>query len=168
MRTLPALPLLLIATLAFTACSKKPETAASPPPATAPSIAPPAPASPPASLTSTPAPIGAKVFFVGLKDGDQVTSPLTLKFGAEGIEVAPAGEDKPNSGHHHLVIDGELPPPDSPAPATANLIHYGKGQTEATINLTPGKHTLQLSFANYLHVAFNPPLASDKITVNVK
>ncbi len=163
MRKVHRLPLLLSATLALTACSKKEEAPATPveesPAAAAPAAA---------GLTSTAAPAGAKVFFVELKDGAEVVSPVNIKFGVEGIEIAPAGEDKPNSGHHHLVIDSELPPPDAPVPADKNNLHFGKGQTEASIALTPGKHTLQLSFANYLHVPFNPPLASDKITVTVK
>ena len=169
MRMSYTLPLLLSATLALAACPKKAEAPAEAPAAPAAEAAP-AAAAPEAAaaLTSPAAPAGAKVFFVDLKDGAEVTSPLTIKFGAEGIEVAPAGEDKPNSGHHHLIIDADLPAADAPVPADEHHLHFGKGQTEATIELTPGKHTLQLSFANYAHVPFNPALASDKITVTVK
>ncbi|GAC1628657.1 MAG: hypothetical protein NVS9B10_18810 [Nevskia sp.] len=163
MRNSLTLPLLLSATLALGACAKKAET---PPPA-APAAAP-AAAARAASLISPAAPAGAKVFFVDLKDGADVTSPVTIKFGVEGIEIAPAGEDRPNSGHHHLIIDADLPPPDAPVPADAQHLHFGKGQTEASIELAPGKHTLQLSFANYLHVPYKPALASDKITVTVR
>lgn len=170
MRTYSVLSLTLAATLALTACSKKTEAPPAEPAVTPPPAETPATSATPeaASLTSTAAPDGAKVFFVDLKDGDEVSSPLTIKFGAEGIDVVPAGEDKPNSGHHHLVIDAELPPPNAPIPANEHYMHFGKGQTEATIELTPGKHTLQLDFGNYLHVPFEPPLASDKITVTVK
>lgn len=174
MRKHYTLPALLTATLAFSACTKKAETppaapAATPPPAAAAPAAEPAAAAPDAAaLKSAPAPAGAKVFFVDLKDGAEVTSPVMIKFGAEGIEIAPAGENKPNSGHHHLIVDAELPPADAPVPANEHYIHFGKGQTEASIELTPGKHTLQLSFANYAHVPFNPPLVSEKITVTVK
>lgn len=159
------LSLLLSAAVLATACAKKEE--ALPPPAAAEPASPPAAAAAP-SLTSTAAPDGARVFFVDLANGAEVSSPLLVKFGAEGIAIAPAGTDQPASGHHHLVIDAELPPADAPVPANANYVHFGKGQTETTIELTPGTHTLQLVFANYLHVPFNPPLASEKITVTVK
>lgn len=168
MRTSYTLPLLLSATLALAACQKKAEAPAETAPAAEAAPAAAAPEAAAAALTSPAAPAGAKVFFVDLKDGAEVTSPLTIKFGAEGIEVAPAGEDKPNSGHHHLIIDADLPPADAAVPADEHHLHFGKGQTEATVELTPGKHTLQLSFANYAHVPFNPALASEKITVTVK
>lgn len=169
MRKHYTLPILMTATLVVGACSKKPETPPAAAPAETPAATAPAAAAPAAeALKSSPAPAGAKVFFVDLKDGAEVTSPVTIKFGAEGIDVAPAGEDKPNSGHHHLVIDAELPPADAPVPANEHYLHFGKGQTEASIELKPGTHTLQLSFANYAHVPFNPPLVSDKITVTVK
>ena len=103
-----------------------------------------------------------------IANGAEVASPLLVKFGVEGIAIAPAGTDQPASGHHHLVIDAELPAFDAPVPASSNYVHFGKGQTETTIELTPGTHTLQLLFANYLHVPFNPSLASEKITVTVK
>lgn len=163
-RSIP-LSLLLSAAVLTTACAKKEE--ALPPPAAAEPASPPAAAAAP-SLTSTAAPDGARVFFVDLANGAEVSSPLLVKFGAEGIAIAPAGTDQPASGHHHLVIDAELPAADAPVPANANYVHFGKGQTETTIELTPGTHTLQLLFANYLHVPFNPPLASEKITVTVK
>jgi len=163
-RSIP-LSLLLSAAVLATACSKKEE--ALPPPAASEPASPPAAAASP-SLTSAPAPEGAKVFFVDLANGAEVASPLLVKFGVEGIAIAPAGTDQPASGHHHLVIDAELPAFDAPVPASSNYVHFGKGQTETTVELTPGTHTLQLVFANYLHVPFNPPLASEKITVTVK
>jgi len=154
--------LALSAVLALSACSKKEEA-----PAAAPA-AEPAAAAPVAEIKSAPAPEGAKVFFVDLKDGAEVTSPFLVKFGAEGIEVAAAGEDKPNSGHHHLIIDGEVAPADAPIPADEHYQHFGKGQTETMLELPAGTHTLQLEFGNYAHVPFNPALVSDKITVTVK
>ncbi|WP_295686111.1 DUF4399 domain-containing protein [uncultured Nevskia sp.] len=160
-----SLSLLLSATVLLAACKK--EEAA---PAAAPT-AEPAAAAPEAAaegLKSSPAPEGAKVSFAELKDGATVSSPLLVKFAVEGIALAPAGAVEPASGHHHLVIDAELPPPDAPIPANANYVHFGKAQTEATIELTPGTHTLQLVYGNGMHVPFNPPLASDKITVTVK
>jgi hypothetical protein len=112
---------------------------------------------------------GAEVYFVGLTDGAQVTSPVTLHFGLKGMGIAPAGIKFDNTGHHHLYVDTDLPADWSqPMPAIDNkAIHFGKGQTEATLTLAPGKHTLQLAFADYLHIAHNPPVVSKKITINV-
>ncbi|WP_293368744.1 DUF4399 domain-containing protein [Nevskia sp.] len=163
-RSIP-LSLLLSAAVLATACSKKADPL--PPPAAAEPASPPAEAPAP-SLTSVAAPEGAKVFFVDLVDGAVVPASLLVKFGVEGIAIVPAGTDQPASGHHHLLIDAELPAFDAPIPATSNYVHFGKGQTETMVELTPGAHTLQLLFANYLHVPFNPPLASEKITVTVK
>lgn len=159
------LSLLLSATVLLAACSKKEEAAPAAPAADPAAAAPEAAAAP--ALASTPAPEGAKVAFAELQDGAEVSSPLLVKFAVEGIAIAPAGTDAPASGHHHLVIDAELPPLDAPIPATANYVHFGKGQTETTIELTPGVHTLQLVFANGQHVPFKPQLVSEKITVTV-
>ena len=158
--------LLLSAAVLAAGCAKKEEPAAAPAAEPAAVQAEPAAAAP--ATPSPEAPAGAKVFFVDLKDGAEVSSPLLVKFGIEGIDIAPAGDETPGTGHHHLIIDAELSPPDAPVPANEHYIHFGKGQTETTLTLTPGPHTLQLAFANYLHVPFNPPLASDKITVIVK
>jgi len=111
----------------------------------------------------------AKVFIIEPANGATVPTTFTVKFGATGVEIAPAGTDKPNSGHHHLLIDTDtLPDMHSPLPATPTLIHFGKAQTETQITLTPGKHTLQLLLGNYIHVPGAHPLISEKITVNVK
>ena len=117
----------------------------------------------------TPAPEGAKVYIISPSDGDVVTSPVTVRFGLSGMGVAPAGTDKPNTGHHHLLIDvDELPLLDKPVPKDANHVHFGGGQTEATIELAPGKHTLQLLLADMNHMPHDPPVVSDKITIEVK
>ncbi|MGN6518254.1 MAG: DUF4399 domain-containing protein [Dokdonella sp.] len=127
------------------------------------------PATPAAALARESAPHGARVFFVEPKDGATVGRDVQVKFGVEGIAIAPATEGKPGTGHHHLLIDGdELPPLDAPIPADATHKHYGKGQTEDTIRLEPGTHTLQLDFADARHVQFDPPIVSPKITVHVK
>ena len=111
----------------------------------------------------------AKVFIIEPANGATVPTTFTVKFGASGVEIAPAGVDKPNSGHHHLLIDTEtLPDFHNPLPATPNLLHFGKAQTETQVTLTPGKHTLQLVLGNYIHVAGDHPLVSEKITVTVK
>lgn len=115
----------------------------------------------------TPSPPGAKVFILEPKDGATVKNPITVKFGVEGMKVVPAGTDEPDSGHHHLLIDAKVD--DSIAvPADAQHIHYGKGQTEGTIDLPPGKHTLQDVFADKSHVPFDPPVQSDVVTITVE
>lgn len=111
----------------------------------------------------------AKVFIVEPADGATVSQTFTVKFGAAGVDIVPAGTNQPNSGHHHLLIDTDkLPDLHSPLPATPTLIHFGKGQTETQITLAPGKHTLQLVLGDYMHVPGHHPLISEKITVNVK
>lgn len=117
---------------------------------------------------ATTSPAGAKAFIIEPKDGAVVSSPVTVKFGIEGMEVAPAGTDKPNTGHHHLIIDTDLKDATVPVPADANHIHYGKGQTEATIELKPGEHTLQLVLGDKNHIPHNPPVTSPVIKITVK
>lgn len=117
----------------------------------------------------TKAPAGAKVFIESPKDGATVGQDVTVKFGAEGIAIKPVGETTPDSGHHHLLIDQkELPPPDAPIPNDATHKHYGKAQTEDTIHLEPGTHTLQLELGDAAHRPFDPPIVSKKITITVK
>ena len=109
---------------------------------------------------------GAKVFFVSPKDGETVSSPVTIEFGLEGAEIRPAGENHPNSGHHHLIINGSSIDQGSVVPADEKHIHYGKGQTTATVPLTPGEYTLTMQFANFLHQSYgNAGATSIKITV---
>lgn len=122
----------------------------------------------PEASDRTSSPPGAKVIILEPADGATVKNPITVKFGVEGMEVAPAGTDKPNTGHHHLLIDSKLDDPSVPVPADANHIHYGKGQTEAQIELTPGKHTLQDVFADKNHIPHNPPVVSDVVTITVE
>ena len=122
-----------------------------------------------AAVASEKAPVGARVFFVEPQDGATVGQDVQVRFGVEGIALAPAAEGKPGTGHHHLLIDGkQLPPLAAPIPNDATHKHYGKGQTEDTIHLDPGTHTLQLDFADARHVQFDPPIVSPKITVHVK
>jgi hypothetical protein len=112
---------------------------------------------------------GAEVYFIAPQDGAKVHSPVTIKFGLKGLGIAPAGIKFDNTGHHHLLVDTDLSDVklDAPMPATDKIVHFGKGQTETTLTLAPGKHTLQLVFADYLHQSFDPPLTSKKITVTV-
>lgn len=117
----------------------------------------------------TPAPAGAAVYFISPANGAVVTSPVTVKFGLKGIGVAPAGVDNPKTGHHHLLIDvAKLPAMDSPVPADANHKHFGGGQTETTVELAPGTHTLQLLLGDMSHIPHDPPILSEKITITVK
>jgi hypothetical protein len=115
------------------------------------------------------APSGAEVYFIAPQNGAKLHSPVTIKFGLKGMGIAPAGIKFDNTGHHHLLIDTDLSELklDAPMPATDKIVHFGKGQTETTQTLTPGKHTLQLIFADYLHQSFDPPLVSKKITITV-
>jgi len=119
-----------------------------------------------AARTKTPE--GAKVYFVGIKDGDTVTSPFKVGFGVDGLKLAPAGTPDAGVGHHHLIIDSGLPPQDGPLPASDTVKHFGKAQTDTELTLPAGKHTLQLEFADSNHVPFDPPVVSEKITVTVK
>jgi hypothetical protein len=120
-----------------------------------------------ASGGPTPAPPGAAVYFVDLKDGATIPTNATIHFGLRGMGVAPAGSDRANSGHHHLLIDTDLPPLNRPIPNDFNHLHYGAGQTEAEVTLTPGEHTLQLLFADKDHIPHSPALASPRIRVRV-
>ena len=118
----------------------------------------------------TPAPEGARVYFIGLEDGDTVTSPLTVRFGLEGMGVAPAGTAKAATGHHHLLIDTRLEGADldAPIPSDGNHRHFGGGQTQTVIELAPGAHTLQLVVGDANHIPHDPPVMSERITVTVK
>jgi len=117
----------------------------------------------------TPSAAGAEVYIISPKDGATVHNPVLVQFGLRGMGVAPAGMKFDNTGHHHLLIDTD-PPSDlsTPLPATDKIVHFGKGQTETTLNLAPGKHTLQLLFADANHIPHSPPVISQKITITVK
>jgi hypothetical protein len=122
----------------------------------------------PGDEARTPSPAGAKVFITEPKDGATVKSPVTVKFNVEGMVLAPAGSDTPNSGHHHLLIDAQPDNSGAPVPADANHIHYGKAQTEGQVELSPGKHTLQDVFADKSHIPFVPPVQSEVVTITVE
>jgi hypothetical protein len=115
----------------------------------------------------TPSAEGAAVHFIDIKDGQTVPSKVTIRFGLREMGVAPAGSDRANSGHHHLLIDTELPPLDQPIPNDFNHLHFGAGQTEAEVTLKPGTHTLQLLLADKDHIPHNPPVMSPRISVVV-
>jgi len=121
------------------------------------------------SADRTPSPPGAEAYFIGLADHAKVHSPLVVRFGLKGMGIAPAGIVMENTGHHHLFIDTPLPADmNQPIPAVeGKVIHYGKGQTEAELTLTPGEHTLQLLLGDAKHVPHEPPVASKKLTITV-
>tara|TARA_Y100000022_G_scaffold145800_1_gene127469 strand:- start:1070 stop:1453 length:384 start_codon:yes stop_codon:yes gene_type:complete len=110
-----------------------------------------------------------KVFFITPSNGEVLTNPIKIVFGATGVKIVPAGVEMPRSGHHHLLIDvDKLPDLKSPIPADNNHLHFGAGQTEVEINLPEGKHTLQLLLGNHLHIPHADPLLSEKIEITVK
>ena len=122
----------------------------------------------PASPTKRPQ--GAKLYFASPKDGAEVAQKFTVRFGLKGMGVAPAGvyQKGTHTGHHHLVIDSELPNLQIPFPKDDKHLHFGGGQTETVLELPPGQHTLQLVLGDHNHIPHDPPLTSEKITVTVK
>lgn len=129
-----------------------------------------------ANAGTTPSAEGAKSYIISPKNGETVSGPVTVLFGLKGMGVAPATVDSPNTGHHHLFVDrapfgeGELGEEEAevPIPNSDETRHFGKGQTEVTLELEPGTHTLQLVLGDKDHVAHNPPVVSEVITITVK
>ena len=116
----------------------------------------------------TPSPAGAEAYIIAPLDGATVKSPVVVRFGLKGMGIAPAGIKFENTGHHHLLIDTDAPvDPSMPLPASDKVVHFGKGQTEASVTLTQGTHTLQLLLGDQNHIPHNPPVMSKKITINV-
>jgi hypothetical protein len=114
-------------------------------------------------------PGNAEVYFIQPVDGQTVKENVKINFGLKNMGVAPAGTDRKNTGHHHLLIDTDvLPDLAQPLPATDKIRHFGGGQTETEITLSPGKHTLQLILGNYAHVPHSKPVMSSKITITVE
>lgn len=109
-----------------------------------------------------------RVYFITPADGDTVSMPVVVTFGIDGMAVVPAGQDTPQSGHHHLIIDATLPDMSLPVPNDANNVHFGDGSTSTELTLTPGEHTLQLLFADFLHIPHDPAIKSAQITITVE
>jgi len=110
----------------------------------------------------------ASVYFIWPKDGAVMKSgKFRLLFGLRNCGIAPAGVEIDNTGHHHLIINAELPPFDEEIPADRNYVHFGKGQTETIVDLPSGTHTLQLLFADHNHIPHQTAVFSEKITVTV-
>jgi len=123
-----------------------------------------------AAASQTPAPDGAEVYFIGLEDGQTVQNPVTIRFGLRGMGVAPAGVDKEMTGHHHLIINETIEGDEllAPLPLDDQHRHFGNGQTEVTLELPPGTHTLQLVLGDHNHIPHQPPVMSERIEVTVE
>ncbi|HLF12340.1 MAG TPA: DUF4399 domain-containing protein [Gammaproteobacteria bacterium] len=155
---------------ALVACGQQtaepPAPTESPTPAAASSVPTAAPST--SGLTRKPAPAGAMAYIIAPTDGAVVSNPVRVVFGLKGIGVVPAGIDRPDAGHHHLLIDADLPPLDLPIPADAQHVHFGQGQTETVLTLTPGRHQLRLLLGDHLHVPHEPPIVSVPVTIEVR
>jgi hypothetical protein len=124
----------------------------------------------PALAFQSKSPDGASVYFISPKNGDSLPGTFSVQFGLKGMGVAPAGIEKQNTGHHHLIINTKLPGAalKESLPADKNHVHFGAGQTEASVTLPAGTHTLQLVLGDHNHIPHDPPIMSEVITVTVK
>ena len=157
---------LLIGCGLLVACGQ-PEPPAPAAPAAAPPAAAPTPA--PAALARKPAPVGAMAYVIEPADGARVTSPVRVVFGLKGIGVAPAGVDRNDAGHHHLLVDAAMPADlGVPIANDEQHRHFGAGQTEVELTLAPGRHTLQMLLGDHLHIPHDPPIASSVVTIEVE
>ncbi|WP_458446465.1 DUF4399 domain-containing protein [Burkholderia stagnalis] len=117
----------------------------------------------------SPSPPGAEAYIIWPSDGATITGgKFWVRMGLRNMGICPKGIERPNVGHHHLLVDTDLPPLDQPIPSDRNHLHYGAGQTEARLELPPGQHTLQLLMGDHDHVPHDPPVYSKKITITVK
>lgn len=158
-RYLTVMCLLLVAACGQEAAEETPAPAAAPAPAA------PAPARP----ARRPSPAGAAAYIIEPAGGAVVANPVRIVFGLRGAGVAPAGVEREGAGHHHLLVDAELPADLSlPLPNNENYRHFGGGQTEVSLELAPGQHTLQLVLGDELHIPHDPPIVSERITIEVR
>ncbi len=157
---------LILACGLLAACGQQ-EPAASPAPPAAAASAP--AAAPPAALTRKPAPAGAMAYIIEPADGARVSSPVRVVFGLKGFGVAPAGVDRNDAGHHHLLVDAGMPANLAlPIPNDEQHRHFGGGQTEVELTLPAGRHTLQMLVGDHLHIPHDPPIASTVVTIEVQ
>ena len=108
-----------------------------------------------------------KVYFINLEDGDRLESPFLIQFGLSGMGIAPAGTDRANTGHHHLLINVNEIDLSKPIPSSSSHIHFGGGQTESLIDLMPGDYSMQLVLGDMTHTPHNPPIISQRINITV-
>ncbi len=123
---------------------------------------------PTAIVAASSADSSAELYFISPADGETVQNPVVVRFGLKNMGVAPAGTDVANTGHHHLIIDTELPTMNLPIAKDDKHRHFGGGQTETSIELSTGKHTLQLLLGDFSHIPHNPPVVSKQITITVE
>ena len=116
-------------------------------------------------VTATP---GSALYFVNLKNGETVSSPVLIQFGLRGMGVAPAGIEKAGTGHHHLLVDVAELGVNAPIPTSDQHRRFGLGQTEVTLDMRPGQHTLQLLMGDQNHIPHHPVVMSEQITITVK
>ena len=120
------------------------------------------------AIEPSPSKNDALTYIVSPKNGEKVSNPVTIIFGLKNMGVAPAGVQKEHTGHHHLLINADqIPETNKPIPSDDNHRHFGKGQTEVTLTLPLGKNTLQLMLGDHFHIPHNPPVISEKITIEV-
>jgi hypothetical protein len=119
-------------------------------------------------IPRTPSPEGSGVYIISPANGATLSGQVTVRFGLRGMGIAPAGVPAPGTGHHHLILDASTPSLETVLPTDEHHLHFGKGQTEVTLDLPAGTHTLQLVFADQNHVPHQPPLVSERITITVK
>lgn len=120
------------------------------------------------TLPRSTSPDGARVFFITPATGDTVSNPISIEFGIEGMIVVKAGDQQPHSGHHHLLIDTDLPDPGLPVPADEHHVHFGDGSSATEITLSAGEHTLLLLLGDYRHIPHDPPVVSNPLTIIVE
>jgi hypothetical protein len=131
-------------------------------------VATPAEAEQPAAMPRSESADGARVFFITPADGETVPNPVLVEFGIDGMGVAAAGVNEAHTGHHHLLIDTDLPEMGLPIPADMNHIHFGDASTSTELTLAPGEHTLRLLLGDHLHIPHDPPVMSEPITITVE
>ena len=160
-RSLPLAAAFLALVLLGACAQEQAEPAAAPEPAATPEPV-------PTSLPRTPSPEGASVFFILPASGDTVPNPIRVEFGVVGMSIVAAGMNEAHSGHHHLLIDTDLPDMGLPIPADAHHVHFGDASTSTELTLAPGTHTLQLLLGDHLHIPHNPPIMSEPISITVE
>ncbi len=116
----------------------------------------------------TPAKEGASVRIISPVDDEELDSPVTVVFGLTGMGISPAGIERAGTGHHHLLIDASLPPMRQAIPLSQNYRHFGGGQTQVTLELEPGEHTLQLLLGDHNHIPHEPPVYSEIVRIRVR
>jgi len=166
---MPTRSTLLLVCVVLAACGQEPAAPTAPTPAAAPSAPSPAAPAAPAGLVRKPAPAGAMAYIIVPSDGATVSNPVHVVFGLKGIGVAPAGVERDDAGHHHLLVDVPMPADlGVPLANDEQHRHFGGGQTEVELTLPPGRHTLQMLLGDHLHIPHDPPIASSVVTIEVQ